>query len=70
MIKRKLHPEICKRLYSGKAIIVMGGRQTGKTTLLQQIIKGEEGALWLTASMNPKPEESYNGISTMVQLDK
>jgi len=49
MINRKLEVEIRKRLYSGKAIIVMGARQTGKTTLLQKIVSSEPDVLWLNA---------------------
>jgi predicted AAA+ superfamily ATPase len=49
MINRKLEVEIRKRLYSGKAIIVMGARQTGKTTLLHKIVSSEPDVLWLNA---------------------
>jgi predicted AAA+ superfamily ATPase len=31
----------------GKAIIILGARQTGKTTLLKQILSGKSGVLWL-----------------------
>ena len=35
MIKRKLRDIIEKRLFDGKAILLMGPRQVGKTTLLK-----------------------------------
>lgn len=37
MILRKLQDIIMDRLYQGKAVIMLGPRQTGKTTLLRQI---------------------------------
>ena len=37
MIKRLLEINIRKRINSGKAIVLLGSRQTGKTTLLEQI---------------------------------
>ena len=37
MIKRILHDVIKQRLYKGKAIVLIGARQVGKTTLLKEI---------------------------------
>lgn len=39
MIKRAIYDPIFKNLFKGKAIIVTGPRQVGKTTLLQAIMK-------------------------------
>lgn len=39
MIKRFIHKEIEKRLFKGKAIILIGARQVGKSTLVSQIVK-------------------------------
>ena len=47
MIERALNPIIREKLLSGKAIILMGARQTGKTTLLREIISGIPDTLWL-----------------------
>lgn len=47
MITRHLAESIEKRLNKGKAIILMGARQVGKTTLLRQIFEKEESLLWL-----------------------
>ena len=43
MIQRELESIIKKRINSGKAIVLLGPRQTGKTTLLEKIAieKGE-----------------------------
>jgi predicted AAA+ superfamily ATPase len=48
MIKRTLEDNIKKKLADKKAIIVMGARQVGKTTLLEMILEGKEHTLWLS----------------------
>mgnify|MGYP002625675006 CR=1 FL=1 len=48
MIKRKLFDVINNQLFSGKAIVLMGARQTGKTTLLEQLFKTRNDVLWLS----------------------
>ena len=48
LIKRDLENRLRRRLGSGKALIIMGARQVGKTTLLHQLLDGDEGVLWLT----------------------
>lgn len=47
MIKRKLRDIIGKRLFDGKAILLMGPRQVGKTTLLKELFEGREDVMWL-----------------------
>lgn len=47
MIKRLLELKIRERLFKGKAIILTGPRQTGKTTLLKQIFDEMRDVLWL-----------------------
>ena len=42
MIKRAIYQQIIKNLFKGKAIIITGPRQVGKTTLLQAIMKESE----------------------------
>jgi predicted AAA+ superfamily ATPase len=50
MIERKLEKIILDRMFQNKAIIVLGARQTGKTTLLRQITgKLNQQVLWLDA---------------------
>lgn len=49
MIQRVLFGKIKNRLFKGKAIIVLGPRQTGKTTLVEQICpKSNPEAIWLS----------------------
>jgi uncharacterized protein len=48
MIKRVLEQQISSQLFKGKAIIITGPRQTGKTTLIKTILKPhDEVALYL-----------------------
>jgi uncharacterized protein len=47
MIKRKLSDSIGSKLGKGKAIIIMGARQVGKTTLLRYLFEGRDDVLWL-----------------------
>jgi predicted AAA+ superfamily ATPase len=47
MIDRFLETIITKRLGSDKAIVILGPRQVGKTTLLQTILSHRNDVLWL-----------------------
>ncbi|AXI99400.1 hypothetical protein CYPRO_0113 [Cyclonatronum proteinivorum] len=47
MIKRVLTERIAKTLFGGKAVVVLGARQTGKTTLLQSLSEQESNRLHL-----------------------
>ena len=48
MIQRILKEQIKGQMFTGKAIILLGSRQTGKTSLLADIFPSEEGVLWLS----------------------
>ena len=47
MIERILKQNIEKELFKGKAIILMGSRQTGKTTILMEMFPENEETLWM-----------------------
>jgi len=47
MIQRRLEGTIKEKLFKGKAILVMGPRQVGKTTLLKELFFGNEAMIWL-----------------------
>lgn len=47
MINRTVTNKVSEKLNSGKAILLFGPRQTGKTTLLHQIFDNKPGILWL-----------------------
>ncbi len=49
MITRILEQEIEKKLHKGKAIILLGARQTGKTTLLKKMTNKKDSVVWLNA---------------------
>ena len=48
MINRIINEKIRKTLFKGKAIILMGCRQIGKTTSLNEIFSVENDVLWLS----------------------
>ena len=43
MIKRRLEEVFKDKLFSGKALILLGARQVGKTTLLNDLVDGQAG---------------------------
>ncbi len=49
MISRQPERDLKAKLHKGKAIILLGGRQTGKTTLLRMITENRNDTLWLNA---------------------
>ncbi|MCL2747012.1 MAG: ATP-binding protein [Coriobacteriia bacterium] len=51
IIKRQLQEEIEKRLFDRKAIIVLGARQVGKTTLLNTMLASRNDVLWLNGDL-------------------
>ena len=49
MVSRLLEKNIKDNFFKGKAIIILGARQVGKTTLLKKIANNIENVLWLNA---------------------
>lgn len=49
MIDRELYKKIVAKLYRGKALIVTGPRQVGKTTLIRKILSGSD-KIWIEFS--------------------
>jgi len=49
MIYRQLESNIKTKLNTGKAIILLGARQVGKTTLLKNLFQDKNDVLWLNA---------------------
>ncbi len=48
LIKRELENKIKDNFFKGKAIVIVGPRQSGKTTLVKKIVEGmEDTCLWL-----------------------
>jgi len=48
MIHRQLEEQITPLLGIGKAIVIMGARQVGKSTLLETIFRDRDNILWMT----------------------
>ena len=64
MIKRKLQAVIEKEMFAGKAIIVIGARQVGKTTLMKTILgNSDKRALSLNCD-EPDIKEMLTGMTT------
>ncbi|MDR0872127.1 MAG: ATP-binding protein [Prevotellaceae bacterium] len=66
MIKRIIEDKIKSSIHQGKAIILLGARQTGKTTLLHQLFDNQE-VLWLNGDEPDVQEIFKNATSTRLQ---
>ncbi|MBU0561325.1 MAG: ATP-binding protein [Bacteroidetes bacterium] len=68
MINRKITEEIKKRIGLGKAIVIIGARQVGKTTLLKSLVEGMSGrVLWLNGDESDIREIFSNITSTRLK---
>jgi len=67
MIGRTILPNIENKLFKGKAIILLGPRQVGKTTFLKALIKDRNDALWLNADESDIQALFENGTSTRLK---
>ena len=69
MIPRTLEKNILNSLDEGKAIIVLGARQVGKTTLLNSIVGDSRDVLYLNGD-EPDSKELLSGVSStrLIQL--
>ena len=63
MISRTIKEQIKKRLKTGKAIIILGARQTGKTTLLHQLFKNNQEIIWLSGD-DPEVNALFEKITS------
>lgn len=63
MIQRILEEKIRSKLYSGKAIILFGPRQVGKTTLLHTLFGNTKDTLWLNGD-EPDVQALFEDISS------
>ena len=80
MISRQLESQIRSKLFKGKAIILLGARQTGKTTLLQSLLGNDPQMLWLNAdepdvialfeNANSSRLKKYFGSHSIVIIDE
>jgi predicted AAA+ superfamily ATPase len=63
MIKRQLQTIIQDRFFKGKAILIFGPRQVGKTTLLKAIHKNDDQVLWLNGD-EPDVQEFFDNYTS------
>lgn len=80
MISRRLILELKSKLFNGKAIILLGARQVGKTTLLRHLIENADQVMWLDAEnsdvanlfehANESRLKAYFGKNKIVILDE
>ncbi len=69
MIKRKLETIIKSKMFGGKAIVVLGPRQTGKTTLLKKIADEQKDYLFLNGDdLNVRQELENAGFEKLKQI--
>lgn len=64
MIQRKLQAVIEGKLFKGKAIILIGARQVGKSTLFRQITEGRKETVLTLNCDEPEVKEMLSGINT------
>jgi len=67
MIERALKQRICDKLNQGKAILLFGPRQTGKTTLLHQILDEKQDVMWLNGDEADVQQLFENASSTRLK---
>lgn len=63
MIKRALEEQITGKLGTGKAILLLGARQLGKTTLLKKLFSNSPETLWLNGD-EPDVQSMFEGVSS------
>lgn len=67
MIKRAITETISLKLGTGKAVLLFGPRQTGKTTLLHQLFDAKPGVLWLNGDEADIQQLFENGSSARLK---
>jgi predicted AAA+ superfamily ATPase len=68
MIERSLEKIIRSKLKTGKAIILMGARQVGKTTLLKKLFEGDRDVLWLNGDEKDVQDLFLHSSSTRLKV--
>lgn len=67
MIERILKEQIVQRMGQGKAIIIFGARQVGKTTMLHELYKDNDDVLWLNGDEQDVRTLFENASSTFLR---
>jgi len=64
MIGRLLVENIVKRLFKGKALLLFGARQVGKTTLIEQLLNNSEDSVLHISGDEPDIRERFKSITS------
>ncbi len=67
MIERIAKENVARLLGGRKAVIIMGARQVGKSTLLQQLLGGNENVLWMNGDELDVQDLLANMTSTRIR---
>ena len=67
MIKRCLESVVSDKIGCGKAIVLLGARQVGKTTMLKSLLAGRSDVLWLNGDEQDVRNLFENTSSTMLK---
>ena len=67
MIERILEKHVRALLLGKKAIVIMGARQVGKSTLLRQLLHERKDVLWLNGDESDVQELFRNASSTRLR---
>ncbi len=62
MIERCIANNLRKTLESGKAVVLLGPRQVGKSTLSKMLLESREGVKWFTGD-DPADREALTNLS-------
>lgn len=64
MIQRALYQKITSQLFQGKAIIILGARQVGKTTILEELQKNIDGKLLFLNADEPDVRARLTNVTS------
>ena len=64
MIERLTVKSIAKRLHKGKAILLFGARQVGKTTMIEQFLDGQSESVLHISGDEPDIREQFKNITS------
>lgn len=67
MIIRALEKIIASNLFRNKVIVLLGARQTGKTTLLKKILSQNKDSIWINGDEYDIQERFKNATSTQLK---
>ena len=62
MINRYLESIIAGRMGQGKAIVLFGARQVGKTTMLKNLLARRDDVLWLNGDEQDAKDDNWQEV--------